>query len=160
MATIGLGPIRPYKTFSGGPPFRMAVPEKASQTFYKGAVVVADTAGKITEASADPTRILGVAEEDGHNVSSPTDSDVCHFAVASPDTLFVGNVTTTTALTDIGASYGITKSGNYWHVDKTKADTSRRVRIVDLDPRDAVGDTQGRVIFQFIDNFTGMSYTS
>lgn len=162
MATVTIGPFRVYQTYSGGPSFRIAVPELASQTFKRGAIVVAGTGGKITEGSADPTRILGVAEEDAHNVAVPTDADVCHFAVANEDTLFVGNVSTgqTTALTDIGGSYGVTKVGDNWTIDKTKATTSRRVRIINLDPRDAVGDIQGRLIFQFLGDYSGYIYTS
>jgi hypothetical protein len=162
MATIAIGPMRPYKTFHGGPPFRMSIPEKASQTFKSGAIIVADTAGKAQEASADPTRILGVSEGDGKDIASPLDSDKTILDVADTGTIFVANVSTAqvTAQTDIGASYGVTKVGDNWTIDKTKVSTSRRIRVVDLDPRDVVGDTCGRLLFQFIQNFTGLSYTS
>lgn len=163
MATIAIQPMRPYKTISGGPPFRMKMVEHASQTFKVGAILVQDqSTGKLKEAAADPDRIFGIAEEDGHDVASPGNSDNVAFALATGDTVFVGNLFTaqTTAYTDIGGSYGVTKVGNNWTVDKTKVTTSRRVRIIDLDRRDAVGDIQGRVLFQFVDNFTATAFTS
>ena len=43
--------------------------EGASQTFKKGAPLVASS-GYLIEASADPTTIFGVAEEDGENASA------------------------------------------------------------------------------------------
>lgn len=162
MATIPIRPFRPYKTFSGGHPFRMALPEVASQTFKAGAVVVLNGAGKVMEAGVNPAGIMGVSEGDGLNIAAPTDADKTKFAVADPNTIFVGNVSTgqTTAQTDVTSAYGITKVGENWTIDKTKTGASARVRIVDLDPRDAVGDIQGRLMFQFYDTYTAFATTS
>lgn len=164
MATINIQPMRPYMDSSGGPPFRMATREKASQTFKTGAVLVQDGAtGFLQEGSANPSRIMGVAEEDGHNVASPTASDVIHYAAALDDTIFVGNLSTgqATSLLILGNRYGITKVGDNWTVDTSKTGTTNsRVFVIDLDRRDNVGDTQGRVLFRFMIDYTAFGSTS
>lgn len=166
MATTVLGPFKVSKTFSGAQPFRQAIAEADTGTFKKGAVLVRSTAGKFAEAGSDPVGIMGVADEDGHNLTSGTEADKIHYNVADPNTLFTGNLISTstgtpTSRLDIGESYGITKVGTNWHVDKAKrTNTNRRVIVIDLDPRDAIGDTGGRVLFQFVQQFTGVSYTS
>lgn len=165
MATIVLGPFKAYKTFSGAQPFRQAVAEADTGTFKKGAVLVAATAGKFAEAGTNPTRIMGIADEDGHNLTSGTEADKIHYMVADPNTIFVGNMIATTAgfataRTMIGGSFGITKVGTNWHVDRDKDGANRRVIVIDLDPLNAIGDIGGRVLFQFMQPFTGVSYTS
>jgi len=160
MATIGIQPVRPYKTISGNAPFVLAIQEAATQTFTVGALVIQGAAGKMAEGGANPARILGVAEEPGHNVAAPGVQDVTHLAMANSDTLFVGNVITTTALSDIGNRYGVTKVGSNWQIDKSKTGATARIIIVDLDPRDAIGDTQGRLLFMFMADFTAFASTS
>jgi hypothetical protein len=143
----------------------MAIQEKSAQTFLTGAVLIQDAAagGKVTEGGTNPSRILGVAEEDGHNVTTATASDVTHFAAAFGDTIFVGNLSTgqATDLNYIGNRYGITKVGNNWTVDTSKTGTTTsRVFIVDLDRRDSPGDIQGRVLFCFMQDYTAFGSTS
>lgn len=70
------------------------------------------------------------------------------FEVADQDTVFQGQVgpSQTTAATDVGVSYGLTKdSDNHWYVDKTKSTvgTNTYVTIVKLDPEDQSASPRG-----------------
>lgn len=123
-------------------------PEAASQTFSKGAVLISSS-GLLAEAGADPTNIVGVAEED----ASGTTSDDVRFNPAELDSLiFEGNVQGTGALNAIQAAdrygrFGIVLSGGIWRIDK---DETTNVRVYIVDFIDAVGETNGRVKFKFI----------
>jgi len=125
--------------------------EGATQTFKKGAPLVVSS-GYLIEASADPTEIFGIAEEDGENASAGVKST--RFMRPTPGNTFEGtfsNGGTAVALaqTDLGVDYGITKDDTtgFWYVDKAKTTTSARVTIVGF--RDAVGATDARVFFVF-----------
>src|SRR5574342_240815 len=146
MATIALQPLEVKGTISGNAPQVITLPEGASQTFLPGAVLTL-TAGYVVEAGADPARVLGVACEPGQNLASNGLKEAKVY-IANDDTIFVGNLTNgATAVTDVGLAYSLVKS-TYWHVDK--ADVTSRICIIQkLDPRDALGDTQGRVHFIF-----------
>lgn len=160
MATIPLRPLEVVGTVSGNNEHRLSYEEAASQTFKKGAVVRFDAAGRIVEAGDNATDVVGIAEQDGHNYSATATTNRCEVTIANADTIFMGNLSSTsvTALTDVGFAYGIAKTGNNWHV--VKSVTNRRVRIMQLDPRDAVGDTNGRVWFQFLSTISRVTFTS
>jgi len=124
-------------------------PEAASATFKRGELVTLSS-GKVAALSGtDPTAetILGIAVADASGV---TDADAVIF-VPTPDSLFVGNlgVSQVTAATDRGALYGLVEASDLVHVDQSDT-TNTRVVVVDLDRRDKVGDTNGRVIFKFM----------
>lgn len=138
MATQARIPMRAVRTLSGNPIPRLALPEKAGQTFLKGAVCMIEAAsGYVIECSANPTLIAGLANAAGGNTSSSgTNTQVLE--LAHPDTLFRGYLdnndggTGTAAQTDQGKGYGITKSGTSptaWFVDKNKTTTTVRVVI-------------------------------
>lgn len=148
MATIPLGPIEPFNRLSGQFASRR-YPEKALQTFKKGAVVILDAGGFVTEGAADPTNIWGVAAEDAHNKAADGDADL-EVWMPYPGMLFVGNFSgaSVTARSDQGKAYGLVKTGDNWHVDKTDV-VATRVVVEDLDRRDTVGDINGRVVFGF-----------
>ena len=160
MATISLRCLEVAKTIHGNSPWELGLPEAASQTWKKGAILTLNANGYVVEAGADPARILGVACADGQNLASNGLKD-CLVWIADENTVFVGNLSgsSVTELVDRGRGYGVVKTGNNWHVDKTDL-TNRRVVVVDLDPRDNVGDTNGRVHFMFFSQFRAMSYTS
>jgi hypothetical protein len=72
------------------------------------------------------------------------------FETAAADNLFLAQVgpAQTTAATDVGKSYGLTKDAdNHWYVDKTKTGANAVVKIEKLYMLDAVGATAGRVLF-------------
>lgn len=76
------------------------------------------------------------------NISRPFFNDgLTGIEVADPDTIFLGQVgpSQTTAQSDIGVQYGMTKDAdNHWFVDKTKntVGTNTLLIIVKLDPND------------------------
>ena len=168
MATIGKRALEVAKTVSGNSPFTLDFQEAVTQTFKKGALLTFDAAGRLTEAGADPTRIVGVAAEAGHSYSATSTTNTCKVWVANEDTIFVGNVSgsSVTALTDIGGRYGVVLASGLWHVDKTDGRivggtaANARVLVVDLDSRDAIGDTNGRVHFTILSDFNVLTGTS
>lgn len=127
--------------------------EGASQTFKKGAVLVNGSAGNVgmvVEAGADPSGILGVAEEDGKNLAVGVGS--CRFVPAIPNQVFemtIDDGTGTYALVagDKNKQYGIAKDGSgIWYIDQTDT-TNLRVTIIGF--KDAVGTQAARVYCVF-----------
>lgn len=161
MATITLRPIDVAYTVSGNSPYTLVHPEAASQTYKRGAILVRDGAGRTVEATAPPIAILGVAEADASNDPVQGNSNA-RIQVANDDTVFRANVTTgqTTALTDLGQTYGLVKVGNNWHIDKTAVGVNGRVIIVGFYPEDAIGDVQARLLFIFSEKFSALASTS
>lgn len=159
MATAPMIPITPVRSLTGIPYPRVAVPETASQTYLRGALV-RSTAGLLVECGADPSHILGVAANPGHNSAAGLDKTVVY--LAHPDTLFKGNLdlsaavgTGVTAVTDRFTSYGVAKRAVAplnWYVDKTET-TNDRVVVWEFHDEDAIGDVMGRVYFQFVSLF-------
>lgn len=156
MATAPVNTMRAVRTFSGYSVARVEVPESASATFSKGAVVLISS-GYLAEAGADPAVLLGVATRAGQNGGS-AGAKSQHVEVAHPGNLFMGNLDTSgaedagvTAATDRGVAYGIQKhaSNGSWYVDKSDT-TNKRVRVVEFWSEDTVGDIKGRVIFSFV----------
>lgn len=89
------------------------------------------------------------------NISRPYFNDgLTGVETADPDTVFLGQVgpAQTTAQSDIGVQYGMTKdTDNHWFVDKTKltVGTNTCVIIVKLDPNDQSATPRG-VYFRFV----------
>lgn len=78
------------------------------------------------------------------------------FNIAAPTTRFIAklgtsatNTPSATALTQVGAAFGLTKDSNnaFWYVDLNKTGGSAAVRIVGLSPLESVGTIGGHVIF-------------
>jgi hypothetical protein len=124
--------------------------EAASQTFKKGAIVVYSS-GYVAEAGSDPSYILGVALNAGHNGAAGAYKTLV--ALAHDSNTFVANVkgsgnANKTAQSDVGAAYGIVSDTNgEWFVDKDDT-TNVRVRIIDL--VDPAGTENGKVLVKFL----------
>jgi hypothetical protein len=147
MATIAKGPIELYNRESGRWVIRRYKVDAAA-TFKRGGVLVLDADGELTEGGADPTNIVGIAEA----AAADKDADgKIPVAIPLDGAYFVVNIggTGVTAQTDLLKGYGIVKEGDNWHVDKTDT-TNKRVVIEDFDRRDAMGDTNGRVVCSFV----------
>lgn len=161
MATIPKQRIEPVKTISTKGPRLVSLPLGATQTFHAGAKVVL-SAGYVVVGATGATVSLGIAAEDA--TSGTAGQYTIKVYLADPDTIFVGNVggsgAQVTALTDRGAQANLYLDTNHWTVDKTGTGTNARVTIIDLDPRDTVGDTNGRVHFVFKAPFAQFSTTS
>lgn len=163
MATVTLRRLDNAYTVSGNNPYTLVHPEAALQTYKAGAILTLNAAGYVIEAtSPNPARILGVAEADGSNTATAGEANA-RGMYANADSVFKGNVSTgqVTALTDLGAMYGLVKVGTLWHIDKTALAASGRVIIVGfyLDG-DVLGDIQGRLLFIFNQRNSVLSVTS
>ena len=128
-----------------------SLPEAASASFKRMEFVTLSS-GKVAALSGtDPAAatILGVVL---HDAAVITDNPTLVF-VPDPECQFIGNIyhatpsSAVTAVTDVGTNYGLVEVSDKVHVDKADT-TNTKVKITDLDTRDAVGDRYGRVIFR------------
>jgi hypothetical protein len=119
-------------------------PEGATQTFKKGAVLVA-SGGNLVEGGVDPTGIVGIAEDDGDNLGAGLGT--VRYVPALPHVTFDMSLSGTIAATDLHVKYGLVKSGNNWGVDKAET-VNTRVVIVGF--KDPVGTVDGRVYVRFL----------
>lgn len=126
-----------YTTFTYVPAYQgdeglvLLYQEANSQVFVKGDLVVANAAGDISLAGADPTKILGIAQAPATNVTTgnkwipvnvirPSDTFNAHFIAAKA-----------LALTDIDAGFEIVRTAaGRWEIDSTAAANNMRVRIL------------------------------
>jgi hypothetical protein len=157
MATIALQEAESKKTWHGGPAIVVTRPEAAGQSFKRGEFVYL-SGGKVTLAAVTQNTFLGMAL---HDASGTTDTPV-QIALATADTVFSANLTTgqTTAVADVGKSYGFAIVSARWHLSNAIVGANARALIVDLDDRDVVGDTQGRLLFILLGKFRQIDVTS
>src|SRR3990167_1698734 len=160
MATINLLPLVCVGTLHGGPPLVATYPEAASQTFTTGEAVYLDGNGRVAEYTAaldDGTqRFLGFAAEDGHNnATAGGDSTQVYLGFGN---IFEANVTTAgsdqvTAITQVGTLYPMYQDTTNSRVAVDIGDTGGQgdwIRVYQLSEKDAVGDTNGRVLFTVV----------
>jgi len=121
-----------------------------TQTFEEGSPLIIN-GQRIDGAATEPVdNIVGIALADA---SGTTDTDVMYVKALS-GTVFEGNIGTSItvgdiAATDMNALYPLQQSGEDWFVDKTD-NTAPCVRIIRF--VDAVGTTNGRVQFEFLED--------
>ena len=122
-------------------------PEALSQSFKKGEFVYL-VSGKVTVATATTGKLAGMALQDA---STTTDTAIA-VAIAEEGVLFEMNAYgAVTAVTNVGLSYGLTISSNKHYCDLSVTTFGlQRFRVKALSPRDAVGDTYGRVLVEVI----------
>jgi hypothetical protein len=120
--------------------------ESAGCTFIKGEFVYLNAAGQLVVCADDPAVVLGMALEP----ATGTTNNAIAVYVAEPGVQFEMNIySSVTAITMIGHQYSYYHDAtNHWAIlDNT--DTANRVfEVIALSPRDAVGDTYGRVIVE------------
>lgn len=170
--------IQERGTVSGNQMRMRRLGELAGQTFLQGTPLMIDSASgylKAWDGTTVSNGIAGISKEFGANLSTnataqdigfgsvPNESGAQNktrpyfndgktgIVLAIPDTLFYGQVgpAQTTAATDVGKQYGMTKdSDNHWFVDKTKSTvgTNTVVMVVALD----YWDTTRGVLFTFV----------
>lgn len=130
-------------------------PEAASQSFKKGEFVYL-VSGKVTVVPAavnSQVKIAGMAMQDA---SGTTDTAIA-IAVAEEGVLFEMNATgAVTAITQVGGSYNLTITSNKHYIDLS-ATTFPRFKVKALSPRDAVGDTYGRVLVEVLGSLCQLS---
>lgn len=149
MATISVGEgsiMRPYRKG------RIEhFPEAASQTFIVGDVLAlataADKGNKVAKAGADPAVIVGVAAEK----ASGTEGTKIPVWIADEEAEFVAHVADAevTDADDIGDKFGIMNdtTNKIWRVERAEV-TNTRVIVTKI--LDAIGDTNGRFVFKFL----------
>ena len=162
MATIGLKSMMAAKTISGNSPQIMNFPEAATQTFKRGEVVYL-VGGKVTEISGDtPGQILGVAVDDA---SETTDTSIGVW-IANDDTVFEANYSddsqtgAVTAVNSVGLRKILDRDTTNSRVYVSNSGTTPRVTILALSEKDEAGDTGGRVLFQFMRQYSQLFSTS
>ena len=128
-------------------------PESGSLTAVEGNLVYV-TGGYLTECGTDPSLIMGVLAENGHNSTEGANSAGVWLAL--PGTIFVAEGTTVTAQTQVGEDYGVVLESSVWRVD-TSETSSVRLQVLKLDPRDAVGTDEGRYWVTFISSVSQAS---
>lgn len=167
--------IHSVQSISGNQPRIRQIIEEAGQVFLSGTPVMKKAADGGIQAWDGTTVAFGIAgfskvfganlattgvaqqqsfgsvpyEPSAINMSRPYFNDGrTGFESAISDTVFLGQVgpAQTTAPTDIGIQYGMTKdSDNHWYVDKTKTTvgTNTVVEVVKLDPNDQSASPRG-----------------
>jgi hypothetical protein len=154
---------------SNSPAFTITCGEAASQTFKKGWIVSNAGTGYVSDPASDtPTAILGVAEEDAHNVSTATATEIC-VAIANGTNVFSANVKQSSladhvlAQSDLLTTMAIqrdTTNNRIFLNASTKAGANCRVFTLRTAQNTDIGDTNGRVLFIFLPNFAQSMGTS
>ena len=117
-------------------------PEAASESFKAGEFVYS-ASGYITVCSADPSPVLGMALNDGHNTAVGVDSTQVLLATAlTAFEICIDGATDELEAADRLKLYGLTVASNIWSVDKDDT-VATRCRIIDF--KHAVGDEHARV---------------
>lgn len=136
-------------------------PEAATQTFLRGAVLVA-ASGNLSEGGANPSPIVGVAEEDGDNLGIALGNvryNPAYQGIVFEGTLNDGNADYVSLVADLFVEFGITKDGttNNWFVDKSKTGANGRVRVIEFVDPVGTADARVRFIFTMDNSLTGIS---
>ena len=128
-------------------------PCAATETLAKGAAIITDANGRVTEAGVNPTEITGFAIH--ALAAAAVGTDLAYVPGAGSNVVFEGSVdnthagTGTIAQTDYQAEYGLTAdTTGIWYVDKDKTGANARVRIVGF--KDALATVMGRVYFEVL----------
>lgn len=151
MATIDLLPMRVAYTISGGAPQIQWYKEGTSQSFKAGQPVV-KSSQVVTACTSDATSILGIAVADA---TGTTNAD-CPVYVANRDTIFEGNVYHSTPASAVTAEtvketkWALYVASNKGHVD-IEDSSHDAIQVLDISPKDALGDIYGRVHFMFLE---------
>jgi hypothetical protein len=123
-------------------------PEAAAQNFKKGQAIYFSL-GKVIVCASDANLIAGFACQD----ASGTEDTPIAVAIAQPGVLFEMNIyhstptSAITAISDVGAKYGLYVEGNKSFCDKGDT-TNTRFVVIALSLKDKVGDTYGRVLVE------------
>ncbi len=156
---------------ANAPPFSVTTGEAASQTSPKGWLVSNLGSGYVTGITSDtPVSILGLLEQDAHNLAAATAKSVS-VSVANTVTVFSANVVGTSLsdhvlaqsdlLTTMGIARDTSSTPNKIYLDSSvKSGASCRVFTLREAQGTDIGDTNGRVLFVFLPNFAQSTGTS
>ena len=163
MATLTRQRSRVAYTIGGSSPEVKNLTEGASQSHKAGAIMFMSASGclrALPTASISRTDVgQGIAAMALQNGGSYTNSTTkVPFLVINPDTVFVGNIASRTSAATatlrnslVGSVFGASiNNSTVFPNTKTVAATNSLLIIRGIFEDDAVGDTYGRVYFQFI----------
>lgn len=151
----------------GGSNSPRTYPEAGSQTYAKGELVYMQNGGVTEVASDTPGVILGIANQAAHNTTAYTTKT--SVTVGSEGILFEGNCTGTAGAdrvftnADIGRVAGIyrdTANSMFYVNGAITGGASARVFIHGLAKDNQIGDTNPRVLFEFLPAFVQNRTTS
>jgi hypothetical protein len=164
MATITKERCRVGYTISGNSAETRVAPEGAGQSFKAGAPLFLSASGRLRVFPTGGTvsrpdlgqGIAGIALQDAGNYTNSTTE--VPFVVANDDTVFLSNVasrqstaTATLSYVYIGSVAGASSNGSrFFPAIKMKAATSSLCMVRGFVKPDTVGDSFGRVYFQFL----------
>jgi hypothetical protein len=145
------------QVFLSGVPVQVKTATDGGIIEWDGATVANALAGFAKEAASNlgvtgtaKTLSFGSVPNEASAVNIPRGAPLndgrIGFEAADNDTVFLGQVgpAQTTAATDVGKQYGMTKDAdNHWFVDKTKTGGSAILEIVKLDPNDQSATPRG-----------------
>lgn len=170
MATVTRSAMLMVQSLVGGTPTPYSFPEAASQTFVKGEVGFID-AGLAKEIAGDtPSQIAGVFNQPAHNDSVDA-THMVSILLAHPSTVFEANLVEVALAAhvlvqaDIGKYVNLirdtTNSKVYLSATPPNGGANVRAVIIGIDSRtSAIGDTDARVRFLFLPNWTQFAATS
>ena len=152
--------VYPFRKLDGGNPPVFSFPELGAETFLAGEMVcLSGSAANAVGLTKPPTDasgfgIVGFAADNASGVASSFKG----VYIASPETIFVGNVghgstsaSAQTAALDLGQRYGLTSLSGRTYVDKAKTTASTTmVRVLGLHEQDSHPCFYGRVYFQVL----------
>jgi hypothetical protein len=156
---------------SNSPPFSITTGEAASQTFPKGWLVSNPGTGYVTGITSDtPISILGLVEQDMHNLAAATDKQLS-VSFANADTVFAANVLAgsladhvldqSDLLTTMAIQRDTASTPNKIYLNSSvKAGANCRVFTLRTAQNTDLGDTNGRVEFVFLPKFAQSLGTS
>lgn len=145
---------------NGSPQFVRKFPEAASQTFKAGQILVWDTSDEAVKlATVTTVAAIGIALED----ASGTTGNEVHVQLIRRGDIYSVSVCNDGATDDsdtafIGIAYGWKASTQTGETAKICLDTNNTTNdwltVLDLDPRDPDGTTDGRVLVEFLATVT------
>jgi hypothetical protein len=167
MATITREPCRVHYTISGNSPEVREVLQGSLTTFKVGSVLMLTASGRVRRNAgvgqlsganfahgALYQGVAGLAMQDSSSETGTSTTKV-KIAVANPDSVFIANVVGRTAAVSvtaqamIGSVGSCSYAGTRFYVQRNgTAATCSTLHIRDV--LDTVGDTYGRVSFQFM----------
>lgn len=155
MATLGVKAVEPYNFDERQYGAVIQYPEDPSETFVKGDWVKLDTDGQCLLAIDTESGLWGLALED----ASGTTDNLLDILVVDDTMWFTASqsnagATQVTVQTQVGLQCSWIKSTVAGSTTLTVVDTADTttpdLEILGLDPRDPLGDNNGRVLFRII----------
>lgn len=131
--------------------------EAASQTYKVGAPLVTSS-GKLQEASANPTAIIGIALSAATGV---TNSTVLYYPAVQDTFLFLisidkasaqGGALAVLAQTNVYATFGITKDSTtgFWYLDVDKSGANQVCRVMGFPTSTPAGTVNGQCYIHWL----------